>query len=94
MDGGAWQAMVHGVAKSWAGLSDFTSLLGSGKLRFRKVQCLALSFYSGEDRTVVSFSCFSLLFYHLPTLSNIYPISNLEGSGANSFELHILFLPR
>ena len=26
MDGGAWQATVHGVAKSRTGLSDFTSL--------------------------------------------------------------------
>ena len=26
MDGGAWQAAVHEVAKSWAQLSDFTSL--------------------------------------------------------------------
>ena len=25
MDGGTWQASVHGVAKSPAGLSDFTS---------------------------------------------------------------------
>ena len=24
MDGGAWQASVHGVAKSWTQLSDFT----------------------------------------------------------------------
>ena len=24
MDGGAWQATVHGVAKSWTRLSDFT----------------------------------------------------------------------
>jgi len=24
MDGGAWWATVHGVAKSWIGLSDFT----------------------------------------------------------------------
>ena len=24
MDGGAWQAIVHGVAKSWTQLSDFT----------------------------------------------------------------------
>ena len=23
MDGGAWQAVVHGVAKSWTRLSDF-----------------------------------------------------------------------
>ena len=27
MDGGVSQATVHGVAKSWTGLSDFTSLL-------------------------------------------------------------------
>ena len=27
MDGGAWQATVHGVAKSWTRLSDFTSFL-------------------------------------------------------------------
>ena len=24
MDGGAWQAAVHGVAKSWTRVSDFT----------------------------------------------------------------------
>ena len=24
MDGGAWEAVVHGVAKSWTQLSDFT----------------------------------------------------------------------
>ena len=26
MNGGAWWATVHGVAKTWTGLSDFTSL--------------------------------------------------------------------
>ena len=26
MDGGSWLATVHGVAKSWAQLNDFTSL--------------------------------------------------------------------
>ena len=26
MDGGAWWAAVHGVAKSWTRLSDFTSI--------------------------------------------------------------------
>ena len=26
MDGGAWKATVHGVAKGWTRLSDFTSL--------------------------------------------------------------------
>ena len=28
MDGGAWEAAVHGVAKSQTGLSDFTFTLG------------------------------------------------------------------
>ena len=27
IDGGAWEAAVHGVTKSWTRLSDFTSLL-------------------------------------------------------------------
>ena len=27
MDRGAWQATVHGVAKSWTGLNDFTFFL-------------------------------------------------------------------
>ena len=31
MDGGAWWATVHGVAKSWTWLSDFTSLHRVGK---------------------------------------------------------------
>ena len=30
MDGGAWWATVHGVAKSWTRLIDFTSLLPRG----------------------------------------------------------------
>ena len=29
MDRGAWQATVHGVAKSWTQLSDFHSLTGT-----------------------------------------------------------------
>ena len=27
MDGGAWQATVHGVAKSWTQLSNFTTTI-------------------------------------------------------------------
>ena len=37
MDGGAWWATVHGVAKSWTQLSDFISLI----MRVN-VQCLIL----------------------------------------------------
>ena len=39
MDGGAWWATVHGVAKSWTRLSDFTSLhftSGTGRRRGRQ----------------------------------------------------------
>ena len=38
MDGGAWWAIVHGVAKSRTRLSDFTSLL-----------CIKLGFPGGSD---------------------------------------------
>ena len=31
MDGGAWQATVHRVAKSWTQLSDFTFTLSQKK---------------------------------------------------------------
>ena len=31
MDGGAWWAAVHGVARSWTQLSDFTLFLGAPK---------------------------------------------------------------
>ena len=31
MDGGAWWATVHGVAKSQTRLSDFTSLISNGE---------------------------------------------------------------
>ena len=30
MDGGAWWAAVHGVSKSWTGLSNFTFTEGNG----------------------------------------------------------------
>ena len=30
MDGGAWQATVHGVSKSWTGLNDFTFTYAPG----------------------------------------------------------------
>ena len=33
MDGGAWQATAHGVAKSWTQLSDFTFLLSRRNTR-------------------------------------------------------------
>ena len=31
MDGGAWRTTVHGVAKSWTRLSDFTFTLQESK---------------------------------------------------------------
>ena len=44
MDGGAWWAAVHGVAKSWAQLSDFTftllSCIGEGNGNPLQYSCL------------------------------------------------------
>ena len=47
MDGGTWQAAVHGVAKSWARLSDFTftfhfslSCIGEGNGNPLQCSCL------------------------------------------------------
>ena len=34
MDGGAWLATVHGVAKSWTRLSDFTITMSSWPIYF------------------------------------------------------------
>ena len=52
MDGGAWWATVHGVAKSWARLSDFTFFLSTTfALHFvssLRVQVAAQ--YSGEGK--------------------------------------------
>ena len=41
MDAGAWQATVHGVAKSWTQLSNFTFTLQINK---QKQKAKALSF--------------------------------------------------
>ena len=38
MDGGAWQATVHGVAKSWTRLSDFIFFLSY--IYMKKRNCL------------------------------------------------------
>ena len=35
MDGGAWWAAVHGVAKSWARLSDFTFTFMYGRRQWQ-----------------------------------------------------------
>ena len=48
MDGGAWQATVHGVAKSRTQLSDFTllthlSLMEERAGRIRSIKCIARS---------------------------------------------------
>ena len=47
MDGGAWQAAVHGVVKSWTRLSDFTfnfhfsfSYIGEGHGNLLQYSCL------------------------------------------------------
>ena len=44
MDGGAWEAAVHGVAKSWTRLNDFTftSLSCIGEGNGNPLQCSSL----------------------------------------------------
>ena len=48
MDGGAWQAAVHGVTKSWTRLSEFLSLFTFMHWR-RKWQCTPV-FLPGESQ--------------------------------------------
>ena len=42
MDGGAWWAAVHGVARSWTRLSDFTFTLCTGEGNGNPLQCSCL----------------------------------------------------
>ena len=46
MDGGAWQATVHGVAKSWTRLSDFTFTL---QISHSRLQLLMRGVNSGRQ---------------------------------------------
>ena len=63
MDGGAWWATVHGVAKSWTRLSDFTftPLLTSNELSsqesfpdFENEEYLSLTFHLGKAQSPLS----------------------------------------
>ena len=44
MDGGAWWATVHGIAKSQTRLSDFTSLGKEKAFTFNEVRFIIFSF--------------------------------------------------
>ena len=57
MDQGAWSATVHGVAKSWTGLSDFTSLHFTRPLSFWAPPTSLPSFTCGPDTSLPSFTC-------------------------------------
>jgi hypothetical protein len=58
MDGGAWKAAVHGVAKSWTRLSDFTHLslscIGEGGGNPLQCSCLENSRDEGAWGAAVS----------------------------------------
>jgi len=58
LDRGAWQATVHGVAKNWTRLSDFTSSV-HGLLRARILEWVAVPFSRGssQPRDQTRFSC-------------------------------------
>ena len=64
MDGGAWEAAVHGLAKSWTQLSDFT-------FTFQSLIILCISAFS----VVTSFS-FLIVFslFALMSLANVLSI--------------------
>ena len=46
MDRGAWQATVHGLAKSWKHLSDFASPWACKELHMTESEILVLSLFS------------------------------------------------
>ena len=43
MDGGAWQATVHGVTKSWTWLGDFTFIFVDGYLGYFHIMAIVNS---------------------------------------------------
>ena len=57
MDGGAWWATVHGVAKSQTQLSDFTSLIRSLRALLISGQCPIRVFSITVLRTGMLFHC-------------------------------------
>ena len=65
MDGGDWQATVHGIAKSWTPLSDFTSLQAFVQLwregpRQQTGAWGKTAFHSAVSITLTSLSCLTL----------------------------------
>ena len=56
MDQGAWGATVHGVAKSWAWLSDFTFLSLPFKVYFWFVCCFHISYLCEKDAFQYAFT--------------------------------------
>ena len=53
MDRGAWRASVHGVAKSWTQLSDFTSLHTHGRHSAFPLCLLSQSRFAGRPSAKV-----------------------------------------
>ena len=48
MDGGAWLATVHGVAKSWTRLNDFTITITIGTLHSQRNQVIKRNISTGQ----------------------------------------------
>ena len=87
MDRGAWWATVHGVAKSWTRLSDFTSLYIQihGKISLEECKLLSLVMSLGcvlhevgQERVVEVGYLFNLMkniyFYELKRMTNFHYI--------------------
>ena len=61
MDGRAWQATVHGVAKSWTRLSDFLSIQIRGKKKEGNSEWAQKSDLTSEDFKVAIINMFKEL---------------------------------
>ena len=68
MDGGAWWATVHGVAKSRTWLSDFTFTFTFPKIIYQTIEGLGICSYSqvnhSVDSTGITFRLHFLVFPH------------------------------
>ena len=86
MDREAWSAAVHGVAKSWTWLSNWTEMNWTHMhrhicyLKTPNIICLSFSSFVGQNTYQPFFSCVLSLGYVM------YLISILERDGLNIFE--------
>ena len=80
MDGGAWWATVHGVAKSWTRLSDFTHSLIHSHIVYYAVLIWGPPWFFIKSNVYTIINTFSFLTtHHLSLLVNIRCFAMLQG---------------